>query len=105
MEMGNFQLFRGKITYYLNLIVDTKKSYFKYFHKSSCLHRASIVSKTLFIVTTDAHCYKNHRMLKQFKIITLDPTCFGSRRNHNQEAVLCLDKTTRVGYKVVARLL
>jgi len=47
--------------------------------------------KTLFIVPTDAHYYKNRRMLKQFKIkiITLDPTCFGSRRNHHQGAVLC----------------
>ena len=31
--------------------------------------------KTHFIVPTDAHYYKNHRMLKQFKIITLAPTC------------------------------
>jgi hypothetical protein len=50
-------------------------------------------SKTLFIVPTDAHYYKNHRMLKQFKIITLVPTCFSSRRNHHQGAVLCLTKT------------
>jgi hypothetical protein len=34
------------------------------FLQSSRLHRASIVSKTIFIVPTDAHCYKNHRMLK-----------------------------------------
>ena len=93
MEMENFLLFRGQITYYLNIIVDTKKSYFKYLHKSSCLYRESIVSKTLFIFPTDAHYYENHRKLKQFKIITLDPTCFGSRRNHHQGAVLCLAKT------------
>jgi hypothetical protein len=61
---------------------------------SSCLHRASIVWKTLFIVPTDTHYYKNHRILKQFKIIILAPTCFGSRRNHHQGAVLCLAKTT-----------
>ena len=61
--------------------------------RSSCLHLASIVSKTLFIVPTDAHYYKNLEILKQFKIITLAPTCFGSRRNHHQGAVLCLAKT------------
>jgi hypothetical protein len=57
---------------------------------SSCSHRASIVSKTLFTVPTDAHYYKTIEMLKQFKITILAPTCFGSRRNHNQGAVLCL---------------
>jgi hypothetical protein len=50
---------------------------------SSCLHRVSIVLKHSFIFPTDAHYYKNHRMLKQFKIITLAPTCFGSRL-HNR---------------------
>ena len=35
--------------------------------QSSCLHRTSIVSKTLFIVPTDAHYYKIIEMLKQFK--------------------------------------
>jgi len=50
---------------------------------SSCLHRASIVSKTLFIVPTDAHYYKLIEMLKQFKIRTLAPTCFGSCVNRN----------------------
>jgi hypothetical protein len=62
--------------------------------QSSCLHCASIVSKTLFIIPTDAHYYKSVEMLKQFKVITLAPTCFGSRRNHHQGAVLCLAKTT-----------
>ena len=61
--------------------------------KSSRLHRASIVSKTLFIVPTDAHYYKIIEMLT-IKIVTLAPTCFGSRRNHHQGAVLCLAKTT-----------
>jgi hypothetical protein len=65
------------------------------------LHRTSIVSKTFFIVPTDAHYYKNHRMLKQFKIITFAPTCFGSRRNHHQGAVLCLAKTTKFGFSVL----
>ena len=68
---------------------------------SSCLHRASIVSKTLFIVPTDARYYKIIEMLKQFKIITLAPTCFGSRRNHHQGAVLCLAKTTEYGFSVL----
>jgi hypothetical protein len=63
--------------------------------QSSCLHRASIVSKTLFIVPTDAHYYKIIELLKQFKITILAPTCFGSRRNHHQGAVLCLAKTTK----------
>jgi len=49
-----------------------------------------------FIVPTDAY-YKNHGMLKQYKIITLAPTCFGSRRNHHQGAILCLAKTTKYG--------
>jgi hypothetical protein len=62
---------------------------------SSCLHRASIVSKTLFIVPTDAYYYKIIEMLEQFKIIILAPTCFGSRWNHHQGAVLCLAKTTK----------
>jgi hypothetical protein len=65
------------------------------------LHRASTVSKTLFIVPTDLHYYKNHRMLKQLKIITLAPTCFGSRRKHHHEAVLCLAKTTKCGFVVL----
>jgi len=55
----------------------------------------------LFIVPTDAHNYKNYRMLKQFKIITLALTCFGSRRNHQQGAVLCLAKTTEYGFSVL----
>ena len=63
---------------------------------SSCLHRASIISKTLFIVPTDAHYYKIIEMSKQFKIITLAPTCFGSNRNHHQGAVLSLVKTTNM---------
>jgi hypothetical protein len=63
--------------------------------RTSCLHRAPLVSKTLFIVPTDAHYYKIIEMLKQFKITILAPTCFGSRRNHHQGAVLCLAKTTK----------
>jgi hypothetical protein len=58
-------------------------------------------SKTLFIVPTDIHYYKNHRMLKQFKIITLARTCFGSRRNHHQGAVLYVAKTTKYGFSVL----
>ena len=54
-----------------------------------------------FIVPNDAHYYKNHRMLKEFKIIILAPTCFGSRRNHHQGAVLCLAKTTTYGFSVL----
>ena len=60
------------------------------------LYEYPSVVKTPFTVPTDAHCYKNHRMLKQFKIITLAPTCFGSRRSHHQGAVLCLAKSTEV---------
>ena len=61
---------------------------------SSCLHRASIVSKTLFIIPTDAHNYKVIEMLKTIKIPKIAPTCFGSRRNHHQGTILCLAKTT-----------
>ena len=53
-----------------------------------------LVSKTLFIVPTDAHYYKITEVLKQFKITTLAQTCFDSRRNHHQGKVLCLAKTT-----------
>jgi len=38
---------------------------------SSRLHRASIVSKTLFIVTGDAHSYKIIETLKQFTNFSL----------------------------------
>jgi hypothetical protein len=48
--------------------------------------------KTLFIIPTDAHCYKIIGMLKTIKIPTIDPTCFGSRRNHHQGAISCLAK-------------
>jgi hypothetical protein len=61
---------------------------------TSCLHRPPIVSKTLFIIPTDAHYYKSVDILKQFKVTTIAPTCLGSRRNHHQGAVLCLAKTT-----------
>jgi len=54
------------------------------------------MSKPLFIVPTDAHCYKIIEMLKQFKIITLVSTCFRSRRNHHQGAVLCSAKITNM---------
>ena len=63
--------------------------------QSSCLHRTSIVSKTLFIVPTDTHYYKIIQMLKQFKIITLTPTCFFSRRKHHQGTFLYLAKSTK----------
>jgi hypothetical protein len=66
---------------------------------SSCLNRASIVSKPLFIIPTDAHYYEITGTLKQFKIMTLDPTCFSSRRNHHQGAVLCLAKTTNMVFQ------
>jgi hypothetical protein len=69
--------------------------------RSSYLHCAPIVLKTLFIVPTDAHYYKIIEMLKQFKIITLAPTCFGSRRDHHQGAVLCLAKTTEYRFSVL----
>ena len=58
-------------------------------------------SKTYFSVPTDAYYYKNHRMLKQFKIITLALTFFGSRRIHHQGAVLCFAKTTKYGFSVL----
>ena len=39
----------------------------KYHVQSSCLHRASTVSKHFFINPTDAHNYKITGMLKQLK--------------------------------------
>jgi len=57
--------------------------------------------KNTFIISTDAHYYKNYRMLEQFKIITLAPTCFSSCRSHHQGAVLCLARTTEKPYSVV----
>jgi hypothetical protein len=68
------------------------------------LHRASIVSKTLFIIPTDANYYKSVEMLKQFKVIALAPTCFVSRRNHNQGAFLCLAKTTDMVFSVLVNM-
>ena len=62
--------------------------------QSSCLHRASTVSKHFFIIPTDAHNYKTTGMLKTIKIPTIAPTCFDSRRNHHQGAISCLAKTT-----------
>ena len=60
---------------------------------SSCVHRASTVSKHLFIIPIDAHNYKIIAMLKTIKIPTVSPTCFGSRKNHHQGAISCLTKT------------
>jgi hypothetical protein len=60
----------------------------------SGLNRGSIVSKTLFIIPTDAQNYKIIGMLKTIKIPTIAPTCFGSHRNHHRGAISCLDKTT-----------
>jgi hypothetical protein len=60
---------------------------------SSCLNRESIVSKTLFIIPTDAQNYKIIGQLKTIKIPAIAPTCFGSRRNHHQGAISCLAKT------------
>jgi hypothetical protein len=42
----------------------------------SRLHRASIVSKTLFIIPTDAHYYKSVEKLKQFKSYNTCPDMF-----------------------------
>jgi len=53
------------------------------------------VTKTLFIVPTDAQYYKIIEMLKQFKIIIFAPTGFGSRRDYHQGAVRCLAKSTK----------
>ena len=61
---------------------------------SSCLHRASTVSKHFFTNPTDAHNYNITGMLKTIKIPTIAPTCFGSLRNHHQGATPCLAKTT-----------
>ena len=72
----------------------TKRKKFQFLKSFLC-------QKQFFIVPTDAHCYKNHGMLKQCKIITLALTCFGSRRNHHQGAVLCLAKTTNVVFSVL----
>ena len=50
-----------------------KEKYHNFFHirktskYSSCLHRASTVSKNVFIIPTDAQNYKITRMLKQLK--------------------------------------
>jgi hypothetical protein len=64
------------------------------YSRSSCLDRASMVSKHFYIIPTDAHNYKITGMLKTIKIPTIAPTCFDSRRNHNQGAISSLAKTT-----------
>ena len=61
---------------------------------SSCLHRASTVSKHFVIIPTDTHNYKITGMLKTIKIPTIAPTCFGSRRNYHQGAISCLAETS-----------
>ena len=66
----------------------------QYHRESSWLHRASIVSNTLFIIPNVAHNYKIIGMLKTIKIPTVAPTCFRSRRNHHQGDISCLAKTT-----------
>jgi hypothetical protein len=49
----------------------------KFHLESSCLHRAaSIVSKILFIIPTDAQYYKSAEMLKQFKSYNNCPDMF-----------------------------
>jgi hypothetical protein len=58
------------------------------------LHRTSTVSRTRFIIQTDAHNYKITGMLKVIKIPIIAPTCFSSRRNRHQGAISCLAKTT-----------
>jgi hypothetical protein len=73
------------------ILYKQKKTFFMFF--SSCLYRASIVSKTLLIIPTDAHNYKIIGMLKTIKVPTIAPTCFGSRRNRHQGAISCLAKT------------
>jgi len=70
-------------------------------HLQQYSHRLNL----FFIIPTDAHYYKNHRMLKQFKITTLPPTCFGSRRSDRQGAVLCLAKTKEYGFSVLLSIL
>jgi len=55
-----------------------------------------LISKTLFIIPTDAHNYKIIGMLKIIKIPTIASTCFGSRRNHHRGAISCLVKATIV---------
>ena len=62
--------------------------------RSSCLHRASTVSKHFFIIPTDAHNYKIIGLSKTIKIPIIASTCFGSCRNHHQGAISCLAKTT-----------
>ena len=76
---------------------DVKKSilcFMNYHQESSCLHRASRVSKHFFIIPNDAHNYKITGMLKTIKIPIIAPTCFGSLRYHHQGAISCLAKTT-----------
>ena len=78
----------------INGVICQKTALYKMFLVSSCLHRASTVSKHFFIIPTDAHNYKITGMLKTIKILIIALTCFGSRRNHHQGAILCLAKTT-----------
>jgi len=44
---------------------------FEKFMKYVMWYKCWYVPKTLFIVPTDAHYYKNHRMLKKVKIIKI----------------------------------
>ena len=66
-------------------------------HKqSSCLHRASTVSRYFFITPNWCTQLRNHKNIETIKIPTIAPPCFGSPRNHHQGAISCLAKTTNM---------
>ena len=71
------------------------------FEESSCLHRASIVLKTLFIFPTDANYYQVIEMLKQFKIIILVSDMFRFTQEPSSGSIklsmLCLQYHQRGG--------
>ena len=55
---------------------------------SSCLHRASIVSKHLFIIPADAHYYNITGMLKTTKFPIIAPTCWFLREPKHVGAII-----------------
>jgi hypothetical protein len=61
------------------------------------------LSKTLFIIPTDARYYKNVQMLIQFKSYNTFPDIFQFIQvlYHHQGAVLCLAKTTDMVFSVL----
>ena len=66
------------------------------FLKSSCLHRASTVSKHFLLFPTDAHNYKIIGMLKTIKTPIIAPICFGMCTARLHKRLVCHHNTDHI---------